>query len=59
MWFLVSGEDKARAAKMALLGAGPVQVPAAGVAGRERTLWLLDRAAAAELPPDLLQRGLI
>lgn len=59
VWFLVSGEDKARAAKMALLGTGPVQVPAAGVSGRERTLWLIDRAAASELPPDLLQRGLI
>ncbi len=59
VWFLVSGSDKAAAAKMALLGAGPVQVPAAGVAGAERTLWLMDRAAAAELPPDLGQRGLI
>ena len=27
VWFLVSGADKAAAAKMALLGAGPVQVP--------------------------------
>ena len=53
VWFLVSGTDKAAAAKMALLGAGPVQVPAGGVSGRERTLWLLDRAAAAELPRDL------
>lgn len=59
VWFLVSGEDKATAAKMALLGTGPVQVPAAGVAARERTLWLIDRAAASQLPQDLLQRGLI
>ena len=29
VWFVVSGSDKAAAAKMALLGAGPVQVPAA------------------------------
>ena len=27
VWFVVSGSDKAAAAKMALLGAGPVQVP--------------------------------
>jgi 6-phosphogluconolactonase len=59
VWFVVSGADKAAAAKMALLGAGPVQVPAAGVSGVERTLWLLDREAAAELPTDLLQRGRI
>ena len=59
VWFLVSGSDKAAAAKMALLGAGPVQVPAAGVAGAERTLWLMDSDAASELPADMHQRGLI
>ena len=59
VWFVVAGEDKAAAAKMALLGSGPVQVPAAGVSGRQRTIWLLDRAAAAQLPPDLTQRGVI
>lgn len=59
VWFLVSGADKAAAAKMALLGAGHVQVPAAGVSGTQRTLWLLDRDSASELPPDLLQRGRI
>jgi 6-phosphogluconolactonase len=53
VWFVVSGSDKAAAAKMALLGAGPVQVPAAGVAGVDRTLWLMDRDAAAQLPRDL------
>jgi 6-phosphogluconolactonase len=59
VWFLVSGADKAAAAKMALLGAGPVQVPAAGVSAAGRTLWLMDREAAAELPADLQQRGRI
>jgi 6-phosphogluconolactonase len=59
VWFAVSGADKAAAAKMALLGAGPMQVPAAGVSGAERTLWLMDRDAAAELPTDLQQRGRI
>ena len=52
VWFCVTGADKAAAARMALSGAGPIQVPAAGVAGRERTLWLMDREAAAELPPE-------
>ena len=59
VWFLVSGSDKAAAAKMALLGAGPVQVPGAGVAGAERTLWLMDTDAASQLPADMPQRGLI
>jgi 6-phosphogluconolactonase len=59
VWFLVSGSDKAAAAKMALLGAGPVQVPGAGVAGADRTLWLMDSDAASELPPDMQQRGVI
>ena len=57
VWFLVSGADKADAAALALQGAGPVQVPGAGARGRSRTLWLLDREAAAKLPPDLAQRG--
>jgi 6-phosphogluconolactonase len=38
---------------MALGGAGATQVPAAGVAGRVRTRWLLDRAAASRLPASL------
>jgi 6-phosphogluconolactonase len=59
VWFLVSGSDKAAAVKMALLGAGPVQVPGAGASGVDRTLWLMDTDAAAELPPDLAQRGRI
>ena len=37
---------------MALLGAGPVQVPAAGVSGAQRTLWLMDR----EPPPASCRR---
>jgi 6-phosphogluconolactonase len=32
---------------------GEVQVPAAGARGRQRTLFLLDRAAASRLPPQL------
>lgn len=57
VWFLVSGADKAKAVALALLRTGPVQVPGAGARGRDRTLWLLDREAAAELPADLTQRG--
>ena len=38
---------------IALSGAGEIQAPAAGAYGRRRTLWLLDRAAAAGLPREL------
>ena len=50
---MASGAAKADAVGLALAGAGPVQVPAAGVRGTQRTLWLLDRAAAADVSPRL------
>jgi 6-phosphogluconolactonase len=53
VWFIASGSSKARAVALALGGAGRVQVPAAGPHGRHRTLWLLDRDAAAQLPTNL------
>ncbi|MFB7353832.1 6-phosphogluconolactonase [Streptomyces gardneri] len=53
VWLLAAGEDKAKAAAIALSGAGEVQAPAAGAYGRSRTLWLLDAAAASELPRNL------
>lgn len=48
VWFLVSGAEKAAAVERAL--AGDQRLPAGRVAGRESTLWLVDQAAAAELP---------
>lgn len=51
VWLLAAGQDKAGAVAAALSGAG--EVPAAGARGRDRTLWLVDSAAAAELPPRL------
>jgi 6-phosphogluconolactonase len=53
VWLVVAGDEKAAAVRMALSGAGEVQVPAAGARGRHRTLWLLDRAAASALPRGL------
>lgn len=53
VWLIAAGPEKAGAVAMALTGAGPVQLPAAGVRGVERTLWLLDRAAASEVSPRL------
>ena len=53
VWILASGAEKAGAIRLALSGAGPVQVPAAGARGRQQTLFLLDRAAAAHVPAQL------
>jgi 6-phosphogluconolactonase len=51
VWLIAAGPEKAAPVGMAISGAGPVQLPAGGVSGVERTLWLLDRAAAARVPP--------
>ena len=56
VWMLVAGGEKAPAVAMALSGAGRIQVPAAGVAGHAGSLWLLDEAAARQLPRDLRRR---
>jgi 6-phosphogluconolactonase len=51
IWFVASGEGKADAVARALIGTvDRVDVPSAGPRGRRRTLWLLDRGAAANLP---------
>ncbi|OEV13470.1 6-phosphogluconolactonase [Streptomyces nanshensis] len=47
VWLLAAGEDKADAVSRALSGQfGPEEAPACGAYGTERTLWLLDEAAA-------------
>jgi 6-phosphogluconolactonase len=53
VWFIASGDSKADAVALALGGAGRVQIPAAGPHGRLRTVWFVDRAAAAKLPRNL------
>jgi len=50
VWLITAGAGKAAAVNLALSGAGPVEIPAAGAHGRQRTLWLLDEAAANKLP---------
>ncbi|MBV9486246.1 MAG: 6-phosphogluconolactonase [Frankiaceae bacterium] len=57
VWIVAAGEEKAAAARLALSGAGPTAVPAAGVKGRVSTRWLLDRAAASRLPADLARKA--
>jgi len=55
VWLMAAGASKAAAVGLVVSGAGPVQVPAAGALGRVRTLLLLDRSAAAGLPPALVR----
>jgi 6-phosphogluconolactonase len=55
VWLMAAGSAKAGAIALALGGAGAIQVPAAGVHGRARTLWLLDREGAAKLPPSIVR----
>jgi 6-phosphogluconolactonase len=50
IWFVASGDGKADAVSRALGGADFTDVPSARPRGREHTLWLLDRDAAAKLP---------
>jgi len=57
VWFLVAGAEKAGAVRLALEGAGRMQIPATGVTGTSRTLWLIDQAAASELPAGLARRS--
>jgi 6-phosphogluconolactonase len=56
VWMVVAGEDKAGAVGLALAGANPVQVPAAGPRGTSRTLWLIDENAASRVPEQLVRK---
>ncbi len=50
VWFVAAGAEKAEAIARALAdGAVADEVPASAPHGRDRTLWLLDEAAAARL----------
>jgi 6-phosphogluconolactonase len=51
VWLIAAGSGKSNAVGAALAGAGPAQLPVAGVRGVSRTRWLLDRAAAGNVPP--------
>jgi 6-phosphogluconolactonase len=60
VWILASGEEKAGAVALALTGdglEGSARVPAAGARGRQRTLFLLDSAAAAKVPAEISGHG--
>jgi 6-phosphogluconolactonase len=49
IWFVASGSGKAEAVAKALSGVDPVNVPSSAPRGTERTLWLVDEDAAAQL----------
>jgi 6-phosphogluconolactonase len=53
VWILASGAEKAEAVARALSGEPADKLPAAGARGRQATLFLLDDAAAADLPDDV------
>ncbi|GAB3010094.1 6-phosphogluconolactonase [Saccharothrix stipae] len=50
VWLMTTGSAKASAVATGLTDAGEALLPAAGARGRQRTLWLLDQAAAAKVP---------
>ncbi|ONI74848.1 6-phosphogluconolactonase [Actinosynnema sp. ALI-1.44] len=50
VWLLTGGEGKADAVGQALGGAAETDIPAGGARGQVRTLWLLDAAAATQVP---------
>lgn len=50
IWVVASGNGKAEALGTALREPDRVKTPIAGAQGRRRTLWLLDQAAASQLP---------
>jgi 6-phosphogluconolactonase len=50
VWFVAAGAEKAEAVRQALTERDVRRTPAAGVTGLERTVWVLDEAAASKLP---------
>jgi len=54
VWMVLSGVDKAAALGLALAGASYDSVPAAGAKGLKRTVLFVDEAAAAQVPPELI-----
>jgi 6-phosphogluconolactonase len=57
VWFVAAGGGKARAVRDAVTGRDVHEVPAAGPQGKHCTCFLLDEDAAAELPPETVERS--
>jgi 6-phosphogluconolactonase len=54
IWLVLAGSDKASALGLALAGASTDEVPVAGAEGRRRTVFFVDKEAAAEVPEYLI-----
>ncbi len=54
VWLVMAGADKASALGLTMAGASVDEVPAAGAQGRRRTVFFVDREAAAEVPESLI-----
>lgn len=54
IWLVLSGAEKASALGLALAGASPIEVPAAGAQGRRRTVFFVDQEAAEDVPQNLI-----
>ncbi len=54
IWLVLAGSDKAPALGLALAGASPLDVPAAGALGTKRTVFFVDEAASADVPEALI-----
>ena len=58
IFVIASGDGKADAVAKAVTTIDPVHVPSSAAEGRERTLWLVDQAAAAKLADDVPRSSL-
>lgn len=54
IWLCLTGSDKASALGLALAGASPEQVPAAGAHGRKHTVFFVDADAVSDIAEDLI-----
>lgn len=54
VWLCLAGADKAPSLGLALAGANFAEVPVAGASGQKKTVFLVDHAAATEVPEELL-----
>lgn len=54
IWLVMAGADKASALGLALAGVSKFEVPAAAAEGRKRTVFFVDKDAAAEVSDDLI-----
>ncbi len=57
IWVEIAGAEKASSLGLALAGAAYSEVPIAGIKGRKRTVFFVDREAAAEVPENLIAQS--